>query len=125
MRLLATTALVVAATGTGAIPTAHATDVTNCNQVVNAGQACPGLNGGTRHTYNDNRTSWSTSVNYSCGWYIGQGMQRDSNQWGAPKYAIQGYCYLNQSFPNNTELLRGWGQNLTSLPWWLVNKSAY
>lgn len=105
--------------------TVQAADVTNCYQIVQPGSYCPGMDGGVRHTYNNERTSWSTSVDYSCGQYLGQGMQRDSNPWGAPKYAAEGYCYVTQSFPNNTELLRGWMRNLSGYPWTFVNKTNY
>lgn len=106
----------------GLASAAHATDVTNCYAVVQPGAWCPPSEG-VRHTYYNERTSWSNRINYSCGVEISQGMAwTGSYAW---KYWSQGYCYVTDSFPNNTQLL--WGQmlNLSRWPWTYVNKTAY
>jgi hypothetical protein len=109
---------------------ASATDLTHCNQVVSPGNPCPDFYGGARHTYYNERTSWSTSINYSCGVDLTENMVYDSSPPSPPgstKYHTEGFCYITMSFPSNTELLRGFSQQWDGpgLNWWLVGKAAY
>lgn len=104
---------------------AQAADQTNCYQIVGAGQYCPGYQGGTARVYSNERTSWSDHIDYSCGQPLWQGMVRASNPGGATKYSASGTCYVTDSFPNNTESLRGFMVNASSASWTFVNKSAY
>ena len=113
----------------GAAPSAQASDATFCFDLVNPGSPCPSYYGGVRHTYKNARTSWSTSISPGCGVYIGQGMVLDVDPRSAPppppKYAAQGYCYITDYFPNNTQLLRGFSQNLSNSRWQLVGNGGY
>lgn len=122
VRLWAVTAIFCTALLGGLPSAAHATDVTNCYQVVQPGAWCPSGEG-VLHTYYNERTSWSDKIDYSCGVELSQGMARaGSLTW---KYWSSGNCYIIDRFPNNTERL--WGQllNLSRWPWTYVNKTAY
>jgi hypothetical protein len=49
----------------------------------------------------------------------------DGLEHGATKYSANENCYVTDSFPNNTESLRGFMVNSSSASWTFVNKSAY
>lgn len=90
------------------------------------GVEVPNANTSPRHTYSSNRTSWTTTIQPGCT------VQLDNIAYiglvsgdGSVKYTASACNYINDQFPNNTQLLRLYCSYGNGSWRTLVGKGAY
>lgn len=109
-------------------PSASAATNEHCNSVTSAWAQCPAWPTGARHTYYNARTSWTDTVNYDCAVKVhaASHVAYTNNNSTNTKYYAWACGYVNNGFPNNTELLRNyswWGDSGAGR--WIIGRGGW